>query len=297
MDFPVEYLATFATIVDEGSFEAAARRLHITPSAVSLRVRAMETRVGLVLLQRGKPVTPTAAGATVLRLARQLDRLRADAVEELTAGDGAASIPLVVNADSLATWFLPALVRASRETGAYFEVLRADESESTELLRNGTAMAAVTAVREPVPGCTATPLGSVRYRALASPEFVARHFPDGVSAASLRAAPAVEFDRSDHLQDRFVRSITRVPLTPPRHFVPSSTEFATAVSWGLGWGMLPDAQSLGPRERGELVPLPAGRPIDLPLFWQRWNLESPALAALSSIVTEAAAAALLPTKK
>lgn len=305
MDLPIEHLATFAAIVDEGSFEGAARRLHITPSAVSQRVKAMEQRVGSVLLQRSRPVEVTAAGTTILRIARQLDRLVDDAARELGGGPaGGAVIPIVVNADSLATWFVPALVRAARETGARFEVIRADETMSTEQLRRGEAMAAVTAVREPVPGCTSTRLGVDRYYAVASPGFVAEHFPEGVSAETLQRAPMVEFDRHDAFQQRYIRRVSRARIDPPRHFVPSSAEFVRAIELGLGWGMVPELQFLEPLAAGRLIALdarpgagadelPGGRSvIEMPLFWQRWNLSSPVLDRLSSIVAKEAAAAL-----
>ncbi|PRI12434.1 LysR family transcriptional regulator ArgP [Leucobacter massiliensis] len=293
MDLPVEHLSTFAAILEEGSLEGAARRLHVTPSAVSQRVRAMEQRVGAVLLRRSRPVEVTAAGAAVLRAARQVERIAADVAAELGQGaPGGSLIPIVVNADSLATWFVPAIARAARETGARFELVRADETLSTEQLRRGSAMAAVTATREPVPGCTATRLGVDRYRAVASPAFASRHFPDGLSVDALRTAPIVEFDRQDVFQQRFLRRISRAAITPPRHYVPSSAEFARAVELGMGWGMLPALQCSPALDEGRLIELAPGTAIELPLYWQRWRLDSPVLDTLTEIVSEEAAAAL-----
>lgn len=301
MDLPLEHLSTFAAIVDEGSFEGAARRLHITPSAVSQRVKAMEQRVGSVLIQRSRPIEVTGAGSTILRVARQFGRLLDDAAQELGGGPaGGTVIPIVVNADSLATWFVPAIVRAAHESDARFEVLRADETLSTEQLRRGEAMAAVTATREPVPGCTSTRLGVDRYYAVASPEFAGRHFETGVDAETLQRAPMVEFDRHDGFQQRYIRRITRARIDPPRHYMPSSAEFAQAIELGLGWGMLPELQCREPMRAGRLVaigerpgsPAGAGSPIEMPLYWQRWNLSSPVLDHLSDVVAEEAAAAL-----
>lgn len=298
MQLPVEHLATFVAIVDEGSFEAAARRLHVTASAVSQRVRAMEERAGTVLLRRTRPVEATDAGFAVLRAARQIERIADDVSaelgQEIHAGPGArgALIRLVVNADTLATWFVPALARAARETRARFEVLRADESISTERLRRGDVMAAITATATAVPGCTSTRLGVDRYRAVASPEFVAGHFPDGLTTDALRDAPVLEFDHHDEFQQRFIRRTTRAKLDPPRHLVPSSAEFALAVELGMGWGMLPARQCAEPIAAGRLVELAPGTAIDLPLYWQRWNLRSPILDTISAIIVEEAAAAL-----
>ncbi|MBL3685535.1 LysR family transcriptional regulator ArgP [Leucobacter zeae] len=293
MDLPVEHLRTFAIIVEEGSFEGAARRLHVTPSAVSQRVKAMEQRTGSVLLRRTRPVSATTAGESVLRAARQIERIVDDVAEELERGPaGGALIPIVVNADTLATWFVPAIARAARETGARFEVLRADETVSTDRLRSGEVMAALTATREAVPGCTSTRLGTDRYRAVASPSFVAEHFPDGLTRAAVERAPLVEFDRHDIFQQRFLRRISRAGIQPPRHFIPSSAEFARAIELGMGWGMVPELQCAAGIAAGSLVELDPGAPLELPLYWQRWNLRSPALDRLSAIVAEEAAAAL-----
>lgn len=293
MDLPVEHLATFAAIVDAGSFESAAKSLHITPSAVSQRVKSMEQRVGSVLLQRSRPIAVTEAGATVLRLARQLDRIVDDAARELGQGSsGGTVVPIVVNADSLATWFVPALARAARETGAQFEVIRADETISIDRLQRGEAMAALTATKEPVPGCTSTRIGVDRYRAVANPEFVARHFAGGVTAEALARAPMLEFDRHDVFQRRFIRRVTRANIDPPRHFVPSSTGFARAIELGMGWGMLPELQCRPLLDTEALVELGEHATVDIPLYWQRWKLRSPLIEQLSSIVAEEAALAL-----
>src|SRR5205807_8806171 len=96
-------LAALAAAVSEGTFDAAARKLHVTPSAISQRVKALETSVGRVLLTRAKPVRPTESGQTLLRLARQIDLLTADVVREIGEEDAPAGpvvIPLAVNADS-----------------------------------------------------------------------------------------------------------------------------------------------------------------------------------------------------
>jgi LysR family transcriptional regulator (chromosome initiation inhibitor) len=293
VDLPVEHLSTFSAIVDEGSFEGAARRLHITPSAVSQRVKNMEQRLGSVLLRRSRPIELTQAGSTVLRVARQLERITDDAARELGLGPGTRTVlPIVVNADSLATWFVPAIARAAKETGAFFEIVRADETVSTERLRSGEVVAALTATSEPVPGCTSTLLGIDRYRAVASPEFVARHFSEGTGAETLRTAPMIEFDRHDIFQQRFIRRITRVNVAPPRHMVPSSHEFALAIELGLGWGMVPELQCREAIDAGRLVELQPNSTIELPLFWQRWNLPSPLIDQLSDIVSDEASRAL-----
>ncbi|MFD7978948.1 LysR family transcriptional regulator ArgP [Streptomyces sp. NPDC059071] len=298
-ELPVDQVRTLLAVVDEGTFDAAAAALHVTPSAVSQRVKALEQRTGRVLLQRTKPVRLTESGEVVVRFARQLARLERDARAELglAAEQGPARVPIAVNADSLATWFLPALTRVPQDPPICFELYREDESHTTALLREGQVMAAVTSSPEPVAGCTVRQLGSARYLAAATPEFAARHVT-GDLAADLSEAPTVVFDRRDDLQDAFVRSLTRGRSGAGRirHMVPASDGFRDAVAAGLGWGLVPEPQAEPLLRTGHLVELAPGRPLDVPLYWQQWKLDSPALSTVADVVAAAAAEALLPRR-
>jgi LysR family transcriptional regulator (chromosome initiation inhibitor) len=292
MDMDLGQLDALAVAVSEGTFEAAARALNVTPSAVSQRVKALETAVGRVLLVRSKPVRPTPSGQTLLRAARQIRALTAEAAREL--GDdgrsGPLTVPLAANADSLATWLVPAL--AAVGPSVTFDVQRTDEALTADLLRQGTVMAAVTSSAEPVPGCTIERLGRMRYRARASPSFVARWFPDGVTGQALSTAPIVIFDRADRLQDVYLHRRSRQRLDPLRHYVPGSEAFVLAVRLGLGWGMVPDLQAQSRAGKEDLVELEDGR-VDVSLYWQQWRLRSRSLDLVSGAVRAAAASALV----
>ncbi|MFV9426470.1 LysR family transcriptional regulator ArgP [Microbacterium sp. S1037] len=274
MSIPLDLARTLAVVVEEGTLDAAARRLHVTPSAVSQRLRALEDQLGRVVLVRSKPVRTTEAGDAVVRLARQLALLEHDALTAIGTEDGAvASVPLAVNADSLATWFLPPLARVSARRPVVFDLHRDDQDFTAGLLEAGTVMAAVTSRETPVAGCRVRPLGVLRYEAVATVSFVSRWFADGVDTASLADAPVVDFDRRDDLQTQWLARRGVAAGSPPRHRVPASQDFATAVELGLGWGLLPRFQSAAGLAEGTLVRL-GDDPIDVPLFWQQWNLTS-----------------------
>jgi LysR family transcriptional regulator, chromosome initiation inhibitor len=291
MRLDVDQLQALAAAVSEGSFDAAATRLHITPSAVSQRIKALETAVGQVLLIRARPVRPTVPGQSLLRAARQLEAITAEVIRELgdQGNDEAPVMAIAVNADSLATW-LPAAL-AAVDPPVTFDLRRSDETRTVELLRDGSVIAAVTASSDPVAGCTVDPLGRMRYRPRASPAFVARWFGDGPTTDALVRAPVVMFDRADQLQDRYLKRRSRRRLQPPRHYVPGSSAFAQAVRLGLGWGMVPDLQA----EPGtELVDIDPRGAVDVPLFWQQWRLRSSALERVAAAVRAQAALALHP---
>jgi LysR family transcriptional regulator (chromosome initiation inhibitor) len=295
-DLPLDQVRTLLAVADEGTFDAAAAVLHVTPSAVSQRVKALEQRTGSVLVTRTKPVRLTESGQVVVRFARRLATLERDARAELgMSGAGEpVRLPIAVNADSLATWFLPALARVEADPPVCFELHREDEDHTTTLLREGTVMAAVTSSATPVQGCSVRRLGDLRYLLSASPAF-ARRWLTGPLATALAAAPVVVFDRRDHLQDRFMRSLGERGTGELRHYVPASEAFVAAVVAGLGWGLVPEEQAAPRLRSGALVALAPDRPVDVPLYWQQWKLDSPALAAVASSVAATAATSLRST--
>ena len=287
MEFDLGQLRALDATVRGGTLEAAARALHVTPSAVSQRLRALEVAAGRILLVRTKPVQVTGSGQAVLRLARQVDLLTADVAREL-GGDAApgvpATLPVAVNADSLATWVLPALASLAGEVA--LDLHREDQEHTSALLRDGTVMAAVTSDADPVPGCTSTRLGGMRYRPKATPGFARRWFPDGPTTEALARAPVVVFDRNDDLQHRWLHARAGTGVTPPRHFVPASADHLTAVALGFGWGMVPDLQARGPGV--DLVELDPDGAVDVPLYWQQWRLRSATLDRVREAVLAAA---------
>lgn len=294
-------LAAFAAVLREGSFEAAARALHVTPSAVSQRIKALEERLGRVLIRRGAPCVATEAGESLQRHAQQVALLEAQALAPFglgtpgARGAAAASLPLAVavNADSLATWFVAALAQVQRIHQVSFELQVEDQDHSHELLRQGRVIAAVTSEPQPVQGCAVRRLGAMRYRAVASPDFVARWFPRGLEPAALAAAPCAVFNEKDRLQERFLRRLLRKPPVPPRHRVPSTHGFVHAALQGLAWGMNPEALVAPLLAGGDLVELAPGQVLDVPLHWQHWRLEAEVLRALNTAVEAAARVALV----
>jgi len=292
-------LAAFAAVLSEGSFEAAARRLHLTPSAISQRLKQLEERLGQVLLQRTIPCQPTVAGKTLARFTGQLALLEAELLNEVGTGtdeDGETPmplrIPMVVNADSLDSWFIDVFDQLASTTAIRFDIRVEDQDHSAALLKDGSVMAAVSASPNAVPGCVVEPLGVMRYLAVASPEFLQRFFSQGATVASFRQAPTLVFNRKDGLQQRFIARLTDEEVLAPTHFLPSTHGFVDAARRGLGWGMMPEHFVREGMRLGELVEIAPGHPLDVPLYWHRWRLDSPALKALSETVHRTASEAL-----
>ena len=280
-----QQLAAFAAVIELGSFDAAAERLHVTQSAVSQRIKTLEQRVGQVLVVREKPCTATSAGVPLLRLAAQTALLEAEALAEMGGGEGvAARIALAVNADSMSTWFTGVFTGLD---GVVLDIRIEDQDHSTRLLREGVVMGAVTTERHPVPGCRVQPLGVMRYVPVASREYIKRYLPDGFTAHAAAGAPSLAWNRDDALQDMLVREIFRRDIKRPQHFVPTAEGFGAAVAAGLGWGMFPDNLAEPRLREGSFVRISKTH-LDVPLYWQCWKLDSPMVETITETVQMAA---------
>lgn len=289
-------LSALVAVIREGSFERAAIALHVTPSAVSQRVRLLEERVGCALVVRDQPCRATDTGRS---LCQHVDRVRL--LEQALQGTLPAlapegvvrvALPIAVNADSLATWFAPVIAAFAADAPVLVEVAVDDQDHTGEWLRTGAVLAAVTGTARPAAGCNSRPLGAMRYIAAASPAFVARHFANGVGAASLAKAPSLVFNTKDALQARWVQRLCHRSVDLPRHTLPSPQAFVIAAVAGMGWGLQPRALISAQLEAGSLVELVPDTPLDVPLHWQHARAASALLDELSRLVLAAARAAL-----
>lgn len=297
--FDPNALECLAAIVEEGGFERAAVRLSITQSAVSQRLRALEVQVGTVLIVRSRPLMPTSAGRLLLKHAMQMRLLRADLerdLQDLTPGNGhdEQRISIAINADSIATWALPALSPLARQ-GMGLEIITDDQDFTIEWLREGRVLGCVTTLKQALRSCKMVPLGAMRYRVVAQAAYAARHVPNGLSAHNFRSVPFIAFNRKDDLQSEFVGrafGLKRVALS--QLYVPSSQGQVRAVLAGWGVSVLPELQVREHLQSQHLVDLAPGQALSVELYWHCWNLDSVVLDALTTALTSAAAQTLGP---
>ncbi|MFW5470506.1 ArgP/LysG family DNA-binding transcriptional regulator [Knoellia sp. CPCC 206435] len=287
----LEQVRALAAIGETGSFELAARRLHLTPSAVSQRVKALETSTGQVVVRRGSPCTLTEAGAVLVRFARQVELLEAESQELLGVTRAApAEIPVAVNADSLDTWFAPVLREASGWADTRLSLVIRDEDHTLDVLRHGEVVAAITSSADAVPGCRQVLLGAIRYVAVANPG-LARRFSRG-GEVDWENLPVLRYDSRDDLQESYLAARGLSSTLPPST-VPSASGLRSAAVAGLGWILVPEVSVTAELADGRLVCL-SDETVEIPLYWHAWKAPSHRLARLTDAVVAAAAAALRP---
>lgn len=298
----IDYAAAraVAMVVQTGSFEKAARALNVTPSAISQRVRQLEERLGVVLIERGTPCAATERGAWLCRHMEHVGMLELDLIEHLPGlADPAApaqrvTLNVATNADSMGTWFVAAMSAFTRNADFLLNIALDDEGHTAEWLQRGRVLAAVTALGKPVQGCQVTPLGALRYHATASPDYAARHFPTGVTAGALAQAPALTFNQKDRLQHEWIKAVFGRGITYPTHWLPSTQGFVDASLAGMGWCLNPAQLVEAHLASGRLVELIPGATLDVPLFWQVNRLAADRLSALTRAIVATAAQHLVP---
>lgn len=290
-------IEALARVVEEGGFDRGARKLHLTQSAVSQRIKLLEEQTGQVLLTRTTPPTATPSGRQMIKHYLQVKQLEDDLLGAMVAAgrENFATLSVGINEDSLATWFFDA-ARPFLEKEQVLLDLRADDQDQThKLLKDGEVIGCISTLDKPVQGCRATYLGRMDYRLVATPAFAAQWFPNGLTTEAVQKAPALVFNRKDELHLKlFAKALKAVPTDFPTHYLPSSEKFADFISAGLAYGMLPTQQNAGLLALGQLVALAPEHMVSVKLYWHCWNLASRLLETFTEELVKATQTTLSP---
>ena len=290
--FDYKLLSALAAVVEQAGFERAAQVLGLSQSAISQRIKLLEARIGQPVLVRATPPSPTEIGRRLLNHVQQVRLLERDlqsAVPALDEDGLPERLRIALNADSLATWWAQAVGDFCAEQHLLLDMVVEDQTVGLKRMRAGEVAACLCASERPVAGARSVLLGAMRYRALASPGFIARHFPHGVSAAQLSKTPALVFGPDDFLQHRYLAALG-VEEGFEHHLCPSSEGFIRLAEAGLGWGLVPELQVREQLESGALVELLPDKPIDVPLYWHHWRNGGQLLGQLTEHLTRSASA-------
>ncbi|KMN09111.1 LysR family transcriptional regulator ArgP [Pseudomonas helleri] len=294
--FDYKLLSALAAVVEQAGFERAAQVLGLSQSAISQRIKLLEARIGQPVLVRATPPSPTDIGRRLLNHVQQVRLLERDLQRVVPALDDEGlpeRLRIALNADSLATWWAQAVGDFCAENQLLLDLVVEDQTVGLKRMRAGEVAACLCASERPVAGARSVLLGAMRYRAMASPAFIARHFPLGVKAAQLPKTPALVFGPDDFLQHRYLAALG-VDGGFEHHLCPSSEGFIRLTEAGLGWGLIPEQQVREQLASGALVELLPDKPIDVPLYWHHWRNGGQLLEALTAHLTRSASRWLVP---
>lgn len=290
-------LAALDAIVQHGGFDKAGQALHLTQSAVSQRLKQLEDQLGQLLVIREQPPRATAAAEALLQHLRQVRALEADLTERLRLtgqhdSSGPLRLSVGINADSLAIFGETLYQRWQQPAPLLVEFVVDLEESTLELLKRGEVTGCISTHSQALPGCSASPLGTMHYRLVASPQFALRYFPQGLTLAALARAPALLYNRRDRMLPGFLQQHCAALPPLPTLCVPSSHDYARFALAGHGYAIVPEAQCLPALQSGDLLELLPGKTLAVPLYWHAWSLRTALLQRLQSGVEAVAATAL-----
>ena len=280
-------LAALTAVVEEGNFERAAAALSISQPAVSHRLRALEEWAGELLVIRSQPPQATLRGRRLIAHFRQVQLLESGIEIESNAYTPLPRLSIAVNADSAATWLLDALAPLMTTPKCLIDLRIDDQDVTLGYLCEGQVIGCITSCGDAVAGTTVEALGIMSYLCVATPGFVSRWFPDGLTASATAVAPALLYNRSDRLHERYLQQVG-LPIDVPKNFFPSAEGFVSFIKAGYGYGIVPAIQVRHELETGALVELPPREALNVPLYWHQWNIQTPVTRELSVAIADTA---------
>lgn len=299
LELDYDALGFLEAVIRTGSFEAAAKSLNVTQSAVSQRIKLLEERVGCVLVVRGRPCLPTEDGLLLCQHTEQVSLMQYELAQRLglsqdEKGAKAAHVRISVNSDSLATWFPSVLKRISNELSVLMEIIPDDQEFTEDRLRSGDALAVVTSNENAIPGAKLVPLGNMNYLAVCTSDYFAEYFRHEVSLETLSQAPTLMFDRKDTLPEQWLVKNFGESIVLPAHHVPSFEGLMSSCKLSVGWIMMPEISVRDSLLSGELLEIVPCSDIAVPLLWQCRSHSGELLAKLTEIVKNVATSEFQP---
>lgn len=268
-------LSAFNAVIEQQSFELAAKKMFISQPAISQRIKTLEENLGQPVLIRSHPITVTPVGEKLLSHYKMVHQLESDLMPNILANAPGKpiKISLAVNADSIATWFLDAISPILKTHLVELNLLIASGTDTIGKLRSGEAIAGLTSVANPLPGYKTERLGTMNYILVASKEFQYRYFNKGVTKSSLKMAPSITYDHKDNMHDQFISKHFDVNANEYySHRVSSSEAFVDLAKRGLAYCLIPELQIKDELESGELINIYPQAGLIEPLYWHSWVL-------------------------
>ena len=263
------------TVLEMQSFEAAAQKLHITQSAISQRIKSLETHYGQPVLIRTLPYRPTDLGKQLIGHFKQVCLLEEDLENQIKKTTSTPRISIALNRDSLETWFLNLIEETEVFRDVFLEVIADDQELTLDYLKNGLVSACLSTAEKEILGGRVQFLGNMEYVLVASPTFVKEFFSKGSPKECLRNAPAIKFDQNDKLHERYLEKFFNLDGRGLNyHVIPSVAGFKKFALLGYGYALIPKIDIIEELKKKQLLQLYSDKVWEIPLYWHYWAVES-----------------------
>jgi LysR family transcriptional regulator (chromosome initiation inhibitor) len=284
-----KWIEALESVISQGSFERAASELYISQSAVSQRIKQLEKFLAKPVLIREKPLRLTVTGKQLMGFYHRVQLLEREVLPELTncESERPIQVSIATNADSLATWLLPALTPIMKQKKVEFNLSVDLEDRTLEKLKKGEVTGAISWEASSLFGCESQYLGRMDYVCVANAEFSERYFAKGVTREALKLAPAVSYDQYDRMHHLFLkRHFNLSPEAIVHHHVASSEAFVKLALLGVAYCLIPRLQIAQELAEGRLIDLMPGFQLSFQMYWHHWQLETGILQQVTQAIVE-----------
>lgn len=265
-------LEAFDAIISQQSFEKAAKLLHLTQSAVSQRLKALENFYGAPLMSRSVPYTPTGVGSELLVHYKKVMHLEN---ELMASKEASSSFSLALNRDSLETWFLEVLCGLKWLKSCPITLVAEDQKKTLKSLKKGEVLACISSQKEALKGCFSTHLVDMTYCLVVSSSLVSSHQLKRQGLKALKDIPFLKYDLDDDLHEEYFQfHFNQSTDALKKHIVPSVRGFKAFVEKGLGFALIPLIdiyKELNSKKIIECFPL---KRWSVPLYWHYWDMDT-----------------------
>lgn len=274
-------------IIKEGGVGKAATKLDISQSAVSQRIKVFERSLGELVLMRTVPPRPTALGQKLLTLLHHVSLIEHDLLGK--KGE-IIEIPISINMDSLAIWFLSVIKDFLENPLIKFNISVDNENKTLNSLLNGEVVGAISSQSKPIIGGKCDYIGSLDYVLAASPAFAQRYFPRGVTKEALLKAPIISFNKNEDSHQIFLQQFFGIAEgNLLSHVVPSSEAYVQLVLENVACCMIPKQQIALELANNRIINLVPELLQRKKLYWHRYELKSTIMDRLTEAILSNAA--------
>lgn len=266
-------------VIELQSFEAAAKKLHITQSAVSQRIKNLETYYGETILIRIQPYKPTELGKFLIGHFKRVCLLEDTLEQQMQSKATKLHIAIALNRDSLETWFLDLINKIDLCQDILLEIIADDQDLTLDYFKKGLVSACLSTSSKEITGSNVTFLGNMEYLLVASPQFIKHYFPHQNSTKKqiqyLLEAPALKFDKNDVLHEHYLEKFFNLHKPELNYqIIPSVRGFKQYALLGYGYGLIPKIDIIQELKEKKLIQLYNDKILKVPLFWHSWKVTS-----------------------
>lgn len=286
-------ISALHAVIQTQGFDAAAKKLFITQSAVSQRIKSLEHYYGKPVLLRTPPYRPTELGNILLGHYSRLILLEDTLKEELSKEVQSQHISIAINRDSLETWFQDVINQLNSIREITLEIISDDQEVTIDYLKKGLVSTCLSTSQNAITGCQSQFLGYMDYILVSSPDFKRKFFTHRSHKKNLLHAPAIIFDNKDKTHENYIKHFFNITEQQPvYHVVPSVQGFRQFAINGYAYGLIPKIDITKELKNQTLIDLFPDKKWRMPLYWHSWQIETAAYKAFNRLVIEQSEARL-----